>query len=193
MWAIDWMQSYFYFHISICHDSCFIKAVYMISGKAVKEHWFLQLPWIPSNTFSFYDVIIFYNSVLIYFVFMTVASSSSSQPRIVTKPWQKGLSGLDARIALFVTTVKRQAKVDYWHVLLVSWNQGTLGDDVSMSHSRRSYLPLEQIFSLCSCQEISLPFTFSVMQDNWLSRCLFPLQTQARSLWLWISISLDKN
>lgn len=39
----------------------------MIPGKAVKEHWFLKLPWIPSNMFSFYDVIIFYNSVLIYF------------------------------------------------------------------------------------------------------------------------------
>lgn len=41
----------------------------MIPGKAVKEHWFLKLPWIPSNMFSFYDVIIFYNSVLIYLFF----------------------------------------------------------------------------------------------------------------------------
>lgn len=116
MWAIDWMRSYFYFHISICHNSCFIKAVYMISGKAVKEHWFLQLPWIPSNTFSFYDMIIFYNSVLIYF-FMTVTSSSSSQPQLVTKPGLKGLSGLNVRIAVLVSARKGQAKLDHWHIL----------------------------------------------------------------------------
>lgn len=193
------MQSYFYFHISICHNSCFIKAVYTIPGKAVKEHWFLKLPWIPSNKFLFYDTIIFYNSVFGFVLFfITLTSSSSTQPQLVKKPWQKGLSGLIVRAALPITT-KNQAEPDYGHNILVRLKSVTTrGHGVFMSHSRHSIFLLSMIpcslkislkllervwfFSLNSCQEMSLPVTFSVMQANCLSRCPLPLQTQAISL-----------
>lgn len=141
---------------------------------------------------------------------MTLDSSSSSQPQLVTKPWQKGLRGLNARIALPITTTRNQVKPDYGHVISVRLKSvSTLGDGVFMSHSRQSIFLLNMIpcslkislmlfervwfFSLSSCQEISLLLTFSVMQANCVSRHLFPLQTQASSLLMWISIPVYNN
>lgn len=128
----------------------------------------------------------------------------------MTKSWQKGLSGLNARIALPITTRRNSAKPDHRHAILVRLKPvSKLGDGVFMSHSRQSIFLLNmipcslkislmlfervQFFSLCSCQEISLPFTFSAIQANCLSRCLFPLQTQASSLLMWISIPVYNN
>lgn len=206
MWAIDWIWSYFYFHISICHDSCFIKAVYMIPSKAVKEHWFLKLPWIPSNKFSFYDVIIFYNSVSIYFFPETnffIQFSISTCDKTLTKmtewsEWEDCNACNHNRNSTWPNRV---------YVILVGLKSAsTLGVFLS---AKVKYISLDygpmlikdfpdafwegMLFSLCSCQEIFLPFTLRVLQANCVSRCLFPLQTRASSLLMWISIPVNNN
>lgn len=68
--------------------------------------------------------------------FITPTSSSSPQPQLVTKPWQKGLNGLNVRIALPITT-RNQAKPDYGHNILARLKSVTTqGHGVFMSHSR---------------------------------------------------------
>lgn len=141
---------------------------------------------------------------------MTLAFSPRSRPQLVTKPWQKGLSDLSARIAVPIATTRVMAKPDHGHIILVRLIPvSTLGDGVFMSHSRQSIFLLNMVpcsskislmlfervwyFSLSCCQEISLPLTFSAMPANCLLRCLFPLESQASSLLTWFSIPVYNN
>lgn len=64
----------------------------------------------------------------------------------MTKPWQKGLSGLNARIALPITTRRNSAKPDHGHAILVRLKPvSRLGDGVFMSRSRQSIFLLNMI------------------------------------------------
>lgn len=176
----------------------------MIPGKAVKEHWFLKLPWIPSNKFSFYDMILFYNSVLIHFFpdtnFFTQFSTSTCDKTLTKVTQWSEWEDCNAR-----NHNKNRAWPNHVYVILDGLESAsTVGVFPS---AKVKYLSLDYgsmlikdfpdafqegiLFSLCSCQEIFLPFTLRVMQANCVSRCLFPLQTQASSLLMWISISIS--